>query len=115
MHCKPSKKKLRVVKIIITFTSGFLLIHRVFHADSLPDRPTVFHAGNITRHPAYRHYLQAFPGADQVMKVPTANSTFRWFFLSEKVAFFSGNHMGFHKASKKRSAISGGYVRYVVG
>eukprot|EP00931_Biecheleriopsis_adriatica_P121726 TRINITY_DN9678_c0_g1_i1.p1 TRINITY_DN9678_c0_g1~~TRINITY_DN9678_c0_g1_i1.p1 ORF type:complete len:441 (-),score=87.45 TRINITY_DN9678_c0_g1_i1:42-1364(-) len=28
----------------------------------------VFFAGNITRHPAYRHYLQAFPGADQVMK-----------------------------------------------
>lgn len=28
----------------------------------------VFFAGNITRHPAYRHYLQVFPGADQVMK-----------------------------------------------
>jgi CDP-6-deoxy-D-xylo-4-hexulose-3-dehydrase len=28
----------------------------------------VFFAGNITRHPAYRHYLQAFPGADRVMK-----------------------------------------------
>ncbi|CAE7408665.1 rfbH, partial [Symbiodinium natans] len=28
----------------------------------------VFFAGNITRHPAYRHYLQAFEGADQVMK-----------------------------------------------
>lgn len=28
----------------------------------------VFFAGNITRHPAYRHYLQAFPGADQVMR-----------------------------------------------
>merc|ERR1719378_502891 len=28
----------------------------------------VFFAGNITRHPAYRHHLQAFPGADRVMK-----------------------------------------------
>lgn len=28
----------------------------------------VFFAGNITRHPAYRHYLQAFPGADTVMR-----------------------------------------------
>merc|ERR1712032_431986 len=28
----------------------------------------VFFAGNITRHPAYRHYLKAFPGADAVMK-----------------------------------------------
>mmetsp|Transcript_89092 Transcript_89092/g.236692 ORF Transcript_89092/g.236692 Transcript_89092/m.236692 type:complete len:440 (-) Transcript_89092:88-1407(-) len=28
----------------------------------------VFFAGNITRHPAYRGYLQAFPGADRVMK-----------------------------------------------
>merc|ERR1712072_1375522 len=25
-------------------------------------------AGNITRHPAYRHYLQDFPGADEVMR-----------------------------------------------
>merc|ERR1712014_59919 len=25
-------------------------------------------AGNITRHPAYRHYLQDFPGADTVMR-----------------------------------------------
>lgn len=24
-------------------------------------------AGNITRHPAYRHYLQDFPGSDQIM------------------------------------------------
>merc|ERR1719229_1896115 len=28
----------------------------------------VFFAGNITRHPAYRQYLEAFPGADTVMK-----------------------------------------------
>lgn len=28
----------------------------------------VFFAGNITRHPAYRHHLQPFPGADRVMK-----------------------------------------------
>ena len=28
----------------------------------------VFFAGNITRHPAYRHYLGNFPGADTVMK-----------------------------------------------
>jgi len=28
----------------------------------------VFFAGNITRHPAYRQYLQPFPGSDQVMK-----------------------------------------------
>lgn len=28
----------------------------------------VFFAGNITRHPAYRHYLQEFHGADTVMK-----------------------------------------------
>lgn len=28
----------------------------------------VFFAGNITRHPAYRHYLHAWPGADTVMK-----------------------------------------------
>lgn len=28
----------------------------------------VFFAGNITRHPAYRDYLQDFPGADAVMK-----------------------------------------------
>eukprot|EP00927_Polykrikos_kofoidii_P065285 TRINITY_DN61067_c0_g1_i1.p1 TRINITY_DN61067_c0_g1~~TRINITY_DN61067_c0_g1_i1.p1 ORF type:complete len:414 (+),score=73.58 TRINITY_DN61067_c0_g1_i1:87-1328(+) len=28
----------------------------------------VFFAGNITRHPAYRHYLQGFAGADTVMK-----------------------------------------------
>ncbi|CAE8714924.1 unnamed protein product [Polarella glacialis] len=28
----------------------------------------VFFAGNITRHPAYRHHLQAFAGADTVMK-----------------------------------------------
>mmetsp|Transcript_11908 Transcript_11908/g.35949 ORF Transcript_11908/g.35949 Transcript_11908/m.35949 type:complete len:439 (-) Transcript_11908:156-1472(-) len=28
----------------------------------------VFFAGNITRHPAYRQYLTAFPGADQVMR-----------------------------------------------
>eukprot|EP00933_Yihiella_yeosuensis_P065141 TRINITY_DN687_c0_g1_i5.p1 TRINITY_DN687_c0_g1~~TRINITY_DN687_c0_g1_i5.p1 ORF type:complete len:432 (+),score=113.33 TRINITY_DN687_c0_g1_i5:70-1365(+) len=28
----------------------------------------VFFAGNITRHPAYRHYLADFPGADEVMK-----------------------------------------------
>merc|ERR1712187_703816 len=28
----------------------------------------VFFAGNITRHPAYRHYLKVFPGADTVMK-----------------------------------------------
>lgn len=28
----------------------------------------VFFAGNITRHPAYRHHLEAFPGADRVMK-----------------------------------------------
>merc|ERR1712032_818292 len=28
----------------------------------------VFFAGNITRHPAYRHYLKAYPGADTVMK-----------------------------------------------
>lgn len=28
----------------------------------------VFFAGNVTRHPAYRQYLQAFPGADRVMK-----------------------------------------------
>lgn len=28
----------------------------------------VFFAGNITRHPAYRQYMQAFPGADRVMK-----------------------------------------------
>ena len=34
-------------------------------------------AGNITRHPAYRHYLQAFPGADQVMKAPKC-----WFMVS---------------------------------
>merc|ERR1712196_246673 len=24
-------------------------------------------AGNITRHPAYRHYLKEFPGADEIM------------------------------------------------
>jgi CDP-6-deoxy-D-xylo-4-hexulose-3-dehydrase len=28
----------------------------------------VFFSGNITRHPAYRQYLQAFEGADRVMK-----------------------------------------------
>merc|ERR1712039_438004 len=28
----------------------------------------VFFAGNITRHPAYRHYLQDFEGADRVMR-----------------------------------------------
>jgi CDP-6-deoxy-D-xylo-4-hexulose-3-dehydrase len=28
----------------------------------------VFFAGNITRHPAYRHYLGNYPGADTVMK-----------------------------------------------
>mmetsp|Transcript_86775 Transcript_86775/g.246094 ORF Transcript_86775/g.246094 Transcript_86775/m.246094 type:complete len:433 (-) Transcript_86775:324-1622(-) len=28
----------------------------------------VFFAGNITRHPAYRHYLQPFPGSDRVMR-----------------------------------------------
>ncbi|CAK0847633.1 unnamed protein product [Prorocentrum cordatum] len=28
----------------------------------------VFFAGNITRHPAYRQYLQSFPGSDRVMK-----------------------------------------------
>merc|ERR1719277_2303743 len=28
----------------------------------------VFFAGNITRHPAYRQYLESFPGADTVMK-----------------------------------------------
>jgi CDP-6-deoxy-D-xylo-4-hexulose-3-dehydrase len=28
----------------------------------------VFFAGNITRHPAYRQYFQAFPGADRVMR-----------------------------------------------
>jgi len=28
----------------------------------------VFFAGNVTRHPAYRHYLHAFEGADTVMK-----------------------------------------------
>jgi len=28
----------------------------------------VFFAGNITRHPAYRQYLQAFPGSDRVMR-----------------------------------------------
>merc|ERR1712060_271541 len=28
----------------------------------------VFFAGNITRHPAYRHYLQDFEGADTVMR-----------------------------------------------
>lgn len=28
----------------------------------------VFFAGNITRHPAYREYLQSFPGADRVMR-----------------------------------------------
>merc|ERR1712039_265216 len=28
----------------------------------------VFFAGNITRHPAYRHYLGAYAGADKVMK-----------------------------------------------
>merc|ERR1719356_2331953 len=28
----------------------------------------VFFAGNITRHPAYREYLYAYPGADRVMR-----------------------------------------------
>merc|ERR1712050_23241 len=28
----------------------------------------VFFAGNITRHPAYREYLQDYPGADRVMR-----------------------------------------------
>jgi len=28
----------------------------------------VFFAGNITRHPAYRHHLDSFPGSDTVMK-----------------------------------------------
>mmetsp|Transcript_78584 Transcript_78584/g.177496 ORF Transcript_78584/g.177496 Transcript_78584/m.177496 type:complete len:437 (+) Transcript_78584:49-1359(+) len=28
----------------------------------------VFFAGNVTRHPAYRQYLRAFPGADRVMR-----------------------------------------------
>merc|ERR1712232_1176454 len=28
----------------------------------------VFFAGNITRHPAYRHYLGEYPGADRVMR-----------------------------------------------
>jgi len=28
----------------------------------------VFFAGNVTRHPAYRHYLQVFPNSDRVMK-----------------------------------------------
>lgn len=27
----------------------------------------VMFSGNITRHPAYRHYLQNFPAADQIM------------------------------------------------
>merc|ERR1711920_221584 len=27
----------------------------------------VFFCGNITRHPAYRHYLQSFTGSDRIM------------------------------------------------
>merc|ERR1719442_16636 len=38
------------------------------HLESNEVQIRVFFAGNITRHPAYRQYLQAFPGADRVMK-----------------------------------------------
>lgn len=62
----------------MTCTGINFILHKRYAAYSHGHKPLIEWSskspeGNITRHPAYRHYLQAFPGADQVMKA-------RWMF-----------------------------------
>lgn len=52
---------------------AFPLLHHnrkgvLHHLEANEVQIRVFFAGNVTRHPAYRQHLQAFPGADRVMK-----------------------------------------------